>query len=398
MGIVGAAMVLAAGLGAPGEHALEVLPAEQRRAVDPQTGVELLFLTTHPARDLNLYFHERSFLADESLVLFISDRPGGGLMGCILATGELVRLSTPAGPLTAATAARTGRRFYALRGRDVLEIGLSISTNPPGASRVAARERLVARLPAQWQPATSLIENADGSLLSVGAASQDGGRAILTIDITSGHVRNVCSVEPGEFAGHVQWSRSDPNLLSYAGLKVRLNVVDVRSGEVTRPYAQAPGELVTHESWWGRGEILFVGGHRENEWHVKTLDPRTGVARIVGAGSWWPGATPRELAKRNWWHAAASEDGAWVAADTFHGSIVLFDARTTRLVELTHGHRTYGGGEHPHVGWDRRGRRVVFASNFLGDWNVCLAAVPEPGAHRERAPRTTAKMPVAGHP
>jgi hypothetical protein len=44
---------------------------------------------------------------------------------------------------------------------------------------------------------------------------------------------------------------------------------------------------------------------------------------------------------------------------------------------LTAGHRTYGKGEHPHVGWDRAGRQVVFTSHLLGSPDVCVATVPE---------------------
>jgi hypothetical protein len=48
---------------------------------DPRTGAELLFLTTSPEKDANLYFHEYSWLADESVILSTSSRAKGGLMG-----------------------------------------------------------------------------------------------------------------------------------------------------------------------------------------------------------------------------------------------------------------------------------------------------------------------------
>jgi len=97
----------------------------------------------------------------------------------------------------------------------------------------------------------------------------------------------------------------------------------------------------------------------------------------VGAGAWWPEATPAEAARLNWWHAAGSADGRWVAADNWHGDIMLFEGKTTRPHLLTAGHRTYGQGEHPHVGWDRKGEKVIFGSHLLGDLNVCVATVPK---------------------
>src|SRR5262245_33727015 len=86
-------------------YSLEVLPPEQRRLTDPKTGAELLFLSAEPEKDSNLYFHERSWLADESVILFTSSRPKGGLMGYLSATGELIRFNTPEGGLGGATAA-----------------------------------------------------------------------------------------------------------------------------------------------------------------------------------------------------------------------------------------------------------------------------------------------------
>ena len=56
---------------------------------------------------------------------------------------------------------------------------------------------------------------------------------------------------------------------------------------------------------------------------------------------------------------------------------MLVEGKTRRPRLLTAGHRTYGKGEHPHVGWDRAGRQVVFTSHLLGSPDVCVATVPE---------------------
>src|SRR5262252_1266246 len=78
-----------AGMAAETSYRLEVLRPEHRRMTDPKTGAELLFLTTNPEKDSNLYFHEFSWLSDESIILFTSTRKNGGLMGYVTATGEL---------------------------------------------------------------------------------------------------------------------------------------------------------------------------------------------------------------------------------------------------------------------------------------------------------------------
>jgi oligogalacturonide lyase len=403
------ALVAAGAAAAASSYPLEVSPPEYQRMTDPKTGAELLFLTTAPETDANLYFHEYSWLADESVILFTSARSKGGLMGYLTATGELIRFNTPQGSLGGATAATRGNALFAVRGRSIVEIRLAIEpSSAPAArpSRVTATERVICSL-SDGAPSTSLNPSCDGKYLSLGVtgfADRTRGPTICKIAIRSGKLSEVCRLpqEPG-YGGHVQWSRTNPHLISFAGSRgptrdfagpaaaatspedytgrgERLWVVDIREGVPRNVYLAEEGELVTHESWWVNDQLLFCGGKSPAPpelSHVKVLNIYTGQVRIVGAGAWWPGATPAEAARLNWWHAAGSADGRWVAADNWHGDIMLFEGKTTRPHLLTTGHRTYGQGEHPHVGWDRKGEKVIFGSHLLGNLNVCVATIPK---------------------
>ena len=407
---VGAAtLLLAVASAAATSYPLEVFPPESKRMTDPQTGAELLFLTTAPENDANLYFHEYSWLADESVILFTSSRSHGGLMGYLTATGELIRFNSPQGPLGGATAAARGNAVLAVRGRSIVEIKLAIQ--PSGAparspSRVTATERVLCTLP-DGAPSTALNPSCDGQYVALGLtgfSDQKRGPTICKVNLRSGKPTEVCRLaQPPGYGGHVQWSRTNPNLISfaggrgptrdvagpanawtapedYAGRGQRLWVVDIREGVPRNIYLAEEGELVTHESWWVNDQILFCGGKSSTAAvlsHVKVLNIYSGAVRIVGAGVWWPEASPSEAARLNWWHAAGSADGRWVAADNWHGDIMLFEGKTTRPHLLTAGHRTYGKGEHPHVGWDRKGEKVVFGSNLLGNLNVCVATIPK---------------------
>jgi hypothetical protein len=376
---------------------------------DESSGAELLFLTTDIANDNNLYFHEHSWLADESVILFTSARTNGGLMGYLTATGELIRFGNSERSFGGATAGARGNSVYALRGRSIVEIKLAIqpSTAPVlHRSRITATERLLCTLP-DGTPSTSLNPSCDGKYLALGVsgfADPTRGPTIFKVRIKTGKLTEVCRLpQPPGYGGHVQWSRTNPNLLSFAGgdrpngdiagtprasagpedyahRGQRLWVVDIRKGLPRNVYRAAEGELVTHESWWVDDQILFCGGISPSsavQSHVKVLDLHTGQVRIVGPGAWWGEASPSAAAHLNWWHAAGSEDGKWVAADNWHGDIMLFEGGTTRPHLLTGGHRTYGGGEHPHVGWDRKGKRVVFSSHKLGNLDVCVATIPD---------------------
>ncbi|HOT51564.1 MAG TPA: hypothetical protein P5318_11615 [Candidatus Hydrogenedentes bacterium] len=382
---VATVLAIAGGLAAWGEsYSLKVFPPEHKRMVDEETGATLTFLTSDPAADTNFYFHERSWSTDSSIIYFYSARREGGLMGYLTRTGELIRFETPKGPVGSATASLSRNSVYVLRGKEVLEFAPSveIARNPAKKrSRVMVVERSIATLTG-CSPHTALNESCDGKHLAVGVSrfDDDDAPGIVTIQVETGEVKTLCRFpkEPG-YGGHVQWSRTNPNLLSFAGRIERLNIVDIRDGSIRMPYKAIPDELVTHESWWVNDQMMFCGGVHPKpieDSHVKLLDIATGEVRIVGEGAWWPQATPEQVAKRNWWHASGSVDGAWVAADNWHGDIMLFEGRTTRPRLLTTGHRTYGKGEHPHVGWDRMSAQVVFTSHKLGSPDVCIATIP----------------------
>ena len=366
--------------------ALPVLPPEHTVETDPVTGATLTYLSDNPGTDTNLYFHERSWTADGAVILFNSSREQGGLMGYLTATGELLPLGYALGGLSGVTASVAGCGLYALRGRDVLQVTLELTLSDDPTqhpSSVLSTERVIATLP-DVERITTISENCAGTLLSVGVQGGETGPvpAIMSINIQTGAVSEVCRATNSAVSGiqHVQWSHTDPNILSYAGHKPRLMVVDVRDGHPRAVYPEWADELVTHESWWVQDQLIFCGGTHpeptENS-NVKVLDLKTGTVRIVGAGAWWADGSPSEIARYNWWHADGSDDGRWIVADNWHGDIMLFEGKTTRPRLLTGNHRTYGKGAHPHVGFDRAGRAVIFTSHKRGNPDVCVATIPE---------------------
>jgi hypothetical protein len=362
-------------------YSFKVLPSEAKHMTDPETGTDLVFLTTDPGHDQNLYYEQRSWLADESMILFNSGREGGGLMGYITATGELACLTTPKGGLGGPTAAKEGNRIFAMRGAEVVELTLDVK---PG--RVTASERVICTLgPENMSPNTAITENADGTKLAMGVGGRGAANApndgkVIVIDVKSGQVDEVFRIDGAKFDGHVVFSRQNPKLISFYEQQSWISVADIRTKEVVFRQKKAPGEFATHHCWWVGDTITFCGGFHPQpteDADVKVIDVHSGEVRIVGKGAWWPGATSAELARQNWWHSCGFEGGRWIAADNWYGDIGIFHAGTTRTYILTKGHRTYGKGSHPEVGWDRRGEQVVFTSDMLGDANVCVATIPK---------------------
>lgn len=365
------------------EYALPVFPREDSFQKDAETDIDLLFLTNAKTRDTHFYFHQRAWLADGSLIFFYSAREKGGLMAYVVETGELAQIMSASGSRVGAATAAVGRNsLLCASGERVLEIQLAVVVTGSGTNKhakVTARERSLCSIP---RTSGFLHESCDGRRLAVGQIPADtGGRSgIVVIDAQTGKSERLCDIPEGvSWHGHLQWSMTNPNWLSFAGAPYRLWVVDTRDRKPWCPYKELPDELVTHESWWMNDQLIFCGGVHPKpteDSHVKVMDLRAGTVRVIAAGSWWPGATPKEVAKRNWWHASGSPDGRWIAADNWHGDIMLFEGKTTRPRLLTTNHRTYGGGEHPEVGWDRKGRQVVFGSHKLGGMTVCVATIP----------------------
>lgn len=375
----------------------QVLPSERVEAVDPKTGVTVIFATTHAASDSNFYFHERCFLAGNRMMLFNSDRFGRGeVMAYLRDTGELVRLQRPEDPgVDGRVASVRGDRLYVVKNRGLCEWKLELTREPRTAVRVT--ERRLADFPEGAEVRSSLDENCDGTLLTF--MYRLGEEYFVGFcDAATGAL--LPAARMGFKADHLQFHRHRPDVVSVsrtyetggdwaptdpaAPRRARIWTVNVGTRLPVPAFWQVPGELATHECWWVNDTLTFIGGFRHEgdreEGTVKVLDFKTGEIRILGSGAWVAGVPGRELSQANWWHASGSPDGRWVVADNWHGTVALFDARTTAPRLLTTGHRVYGSkGLHPHAGWDVRGECVQFTSNQRGNPDVCLVVVPQPG-------------------
>jgi len=370
----------------------EVFPAEHEITTVPETGARLIYVTNAPTVDTNLYFHRRSWLPDSSLLLFRSARSGRSeLFGYIEATGELVRVQQPEHRLQGdASASKFGNKVFVIHGATVYAWHIAISPGAP--STVTVREERIGAAPGETGALLGMNENSDGSMVFFGRRSEEGGSEIYWMETATGAIRKTMPVDAR--IQHIQASWDQPGLLMYTrgegdrawqkpdgSLAHRMWLADLSDRESWVLYPQLEGELVTHEAFWVDNQVVFCTGiERENnaeESHVKVVNVETGVARITGAGAWWPGGSPEEVAKLNWWHCAGAPNGRFVAADNWHGDIAIFSGKTARTRILSTGHREYGQGAHPHVGWDPAGHRVVFATNMRGQEDVCIAELPE---------------------
>ena len=379
------------------EWTCQLLPAEHQITTDSVSGAQTIFVTTDPSTDRNLYFHDQSWLADGSVLVFHSDRRGRNeLFGYLEATGQLVCFDQPdSSPLNRVTCSRFSNTIYGVRDGQVVKLNITLPANLKTSTQLTVQQQVIAPLPPNAGLRSSLNENSTGELLSLGyqdAANPDINH-IVVFNVNSGQTKPIATVDYP--VSHIQFSWTRPDLLMFARTYPegdRMSLEKSRDGMPNRRlwhvdfsgkapwpiHDQVPGELVTHECWWTEERLTFCGGHHPHESHLKIYDLNTKRISILGACGWWPKGTAEQITRRAWWHAAGSPDGRWVAADTFHGGISLFDATTGEEHPLTAGHRIFGSkGAHPHVGWAPSSDRVVYASNKRGNVDVVISHLPK---------------------
>ncbi|MFM1945014.1 MAG: hypothetical protein RI897_3996 [Verrucomicrobiota bacterium] len=369
-----------------------ILPSEHTLSSDPASGARLIRVTSHNAADSNLYFHQRCFLPNNKLMLFYSDRSGRNeIMGYLLETGELIRFNTSPQPASGSpVASRHANRIFVSRNNQIYRWDLTMTTTP--GTSVEVTETLLTSLPPGASQRSFIDENSNGTLL------------VYAYSLNDEHYLGFCSTDTGSplpptklnfKPDHIQFHWTRPDLVAFnriygsdvapkdptAPRQARIWFLNTETRIPTPAFWQVPGEITTHECWWVNDQMTFIGGHHHEgsreEGHVKTLNLLTGDIQIKGAGAWIEQVTASQLAEVNWWHAAGSPNGKWIAADNWHGIIAIFNARTTERKTLTQGHRTYGSGHHLHVGWDTTGQRVEFTSNAHGNPDVYIAEIPK---------------------
>jgi hypothetical protein len=369
-----------------------ILPSEQKIETDPMSGAKVVFVTTHSESDTNLYFHKRCFFLNNRMMLFYSDRFNRSeVMGYLPETGELVRLNRPEDPAAGTPVASVkDDRLFVFKGRSIYRWKVDLQTQP--RTSVHVTETRVMEMPEGASQRCHMDENCDGTKL-VYAYVLDGDHYLGFYDLEQDQVLppTKMDIKPD----HLQFHHQRPDLVAFSPVyasdvapldpkappQSRIWFMNLQTRVPTPAFYQKPGEIVTHECWWVNDQMTFIGGHHHDgdreEGNVKVLDLLTWDIRIIGAGAWIEGVTGYQLSQVNWWHASGSPDGKWVAADNWHGTVALFNGKTTEKKLLTTGHRTYGGGNHLHVGWDSTGDCVEFTSNRFGNTDVCIVELPE---------------------
>jgi len=159
----------------PTEWECKVLPAEHIIESDATSGATIIFVTSDPASDTNLYFHDRCFLWNNRVMIFNSNRYGRQeVMAYLLDTGQLVRLNRPDDlQATHPLASRNGKQLFVIKHNSIYQWSLNISTTPETSVRIS--ETKIIDFPTTAAQNSGLAENCDQSLLAFAYTLADKG-------------------------------------------------------------------------------------------------------------------------------------------------------------------------------------------------------------------------------
>jgi oligogalacturonide lyase len=328
---------------------------ERIHRTDPQTGVEIIQLTSFPTMSMPFSYHRQNFTPDSKTMIFRSQRmpmrdARWDLYRVDADGSNMVRMTEGDG-IRGAALSPDGKVVYLLRRGTLSRVGMD-----------SCREEEVAHLDAidPAKPYDVAVSN-DGAHIFARTHRRDGAWAIAHFSadgkeaalISEGIPLGMLACDPcgrgllvsGEHDG------APALLLMSAGGDVQFFTANV--------YA--------HSGWlgntgrvqgcarWPRRALLSAG--------MGDMDPS-----VVAEGPYF-------------WHSAATDDGEWIVADTNwpDEGIQLAHAASGRFQTLCFPGASEGHPQwtHPHPGWSPDGKLVYFSSDRTGICQAYLAKVPD---------------------
>ena len=410
-------------------------PSERKVIKDPQTGVELVFLTSKSGTgDSKIYQTHNQWTADGKWVVFRSNRVRGEAMAVNEETGDIVQV-TEGGFTGMLCVARHSMNLYIMRqakdkngeraGMEVVEINLEKLFADSEAGKLKkkdAYERLCGVIPKEMCSEGDMA--LDGSEQSVyfrldkeyarkmpiaepiapnfGPRNMGAGPGgIGKMDLKTGKSEPVVAVHFK--VGHIQGNPWHPGEVIFCwetGGKAptRAWICNADGTELRPIYRETENDWVTHEAVISEDEVvLAIIGHRPiNKGEQKKID---GLESFATSNDWGPSGTKeyatgiavvnlrtRELTLEgqvpgdNFWHVAGSQDGHWVAGDDFARELWVIDRHTGERTLLSAGHKTTAR-DHVHPTFKPDGTEIEIQSAMLSEdgrsMNICIVRLPQ---------------------
>ncbi|MCH7398869.1 hypothetical protein MM236_12765 [Belliella sp. DSM 107340] len=407
-------------------------PSEKKTIKDPETGVDLIFLTSTPAGDSKIYPTHPQWTADGNWLVFRSNRVKGEALAVNENSGEIVQV-TEGGYDGMLTLSHKEMRLFYMRKLEVgdmevvsVDLGkLFADSESKKLKKKSTYETIHGRVPKSMGNGGDMALDADEKSVyfkinkeeaskhidksvaiepSFGPRNMGAGPGgIASMDLKSGKISQVVAV-PFQ-VGHVQtnpWVAGEIVFCWETGGKSPQRTWTVmRDGSGLRPlYSESEYEWVTHEAVISKDEVaMAIMGHRDIEFETKE-EKETSAANPGQEASWGPSGTrekPTGLAIVNLrtremriegqtpsgsglWHVHGSPDGKWAVGDDFSRTLYLINRQTKEMKILSTGHKTTAA-DHPHPTFNPQGTKIQIQSAMLSEdnrsMNICIIPVPD---------------------
>lgn len=408
-------------------------PSEKKVITDPETGVELTFLTSTPAGDSKIYQTHNQWTSDGEWLIFRSNRVWREAMAVHEKTGIMVQV-TEGGYSGMLNIARKSMHLYFLRRNretrtnTVIEVDLKqlfADSESGNLKDESAYQRICGTIPPEWRGGGDMA--LDGGeewvwfRVGPGEASKHlpkdtkiepnfgprnmgaGPSGIAGMNIHTGETKYVVST-PFQI-GHIQSNPWVPGQIIFCwetGGKSPQRTWTVNAdGTGLHPlYPEAPYEWVTHEAVISPDEVVFaIMGHRE----IPELAKNTNIPAEFNLGREpeWGNCGTREKPSglgivninsremhiagqipygSGFWHVHGSSDGRFVVGDNFKRELYLINRHTNEMMLLSAGHKPTAA-DHPHPTFSPDGTRIQIQSAMLSEdnrsMNICIIPVPQ---------------------
>lgn len=413
-------------------------PSEKKIVMDPETGRELVFLTSKPAGDRKIYQTHNQWTSDGKWIVFRSERVKREAMAVNEESGEIIQV-TEGGYFGTLCVARKSMKLYYMRTvsgnfrsgpREIIEVdlaGLFADSESGKMKDESAYQRVCGSIPSELGAGGDMALDGDEEWIWFRVGKEEAGKhlpegtelepvfgprnmgagpgGIAGMNISNGEIKYVVSV-PFQ-VGHIQSNPWVPGQIVFCwetgGKSPQRTWIVNSDGSGLRPlYPESEYEWITHEAVITPGEVAFaIMGHRKIKIpgvnNLSEGDPRTNPGQEPG---WGPSGTrekPTGLGVVNietremmieaqipygsgFWHVTGSPDGRFLAGDNFAREIYLVDRRSHEMILLSTGHKRTAA-DHPHPSFSNDGSRILIQSAMLSDndetMNLCIIPVPD---------------------
>ena len=328
---------------------------ERIEIMDEVTGAFLVQLTAAQTFSTNYYFEHNSFFSDDKTLLFTSQRyPGRGAPAEMFRVDEdgqnLTQLTDEDHPLGCFSfPAWEGRTVWGMRGNVLMSLDPDTFEEHEIACYDDATGFGACTLTGDDRYFIGITTLKDGTSAVVRFRT-DGSEAVA---MCHGMPFNHIVANPGrpEFTFNGQGPE-------HAGF-----YVSDLDGDEVKPF---PFQQFAHCAWLGKTGPM----------QGTLLPPGHGIT-VMSSDHEEP--TYLTTGGPYFWHSAATVDGTWIVADTNWPDVgvQLVHVETGRYGCLCKTRGSNADWVHPHPSFNRKGTRVVFASDRTGIPQVYLATVPD---------------------